>query len=273
MSLEGKVFVVTGAASGIGFATAEGLAREKALVVCVGRSEERQADVVARVNELGGKAEAVAGDLSLMADVRRVANEISTRHARIDALINNAGIWQAKREATSEGFEKTWAVNVLAPHLLSQMLLEPLRAARGRVVNLSSEEHTNGRIWWEDTQFEQGFSARHAYRQSKLAITMLTFALAARERDITANCLHPGIAGTRLFRNFPAFIRFWINLLMRKPAAAAGPVIRLATDPALADVSGRFFNRYKEHRAHGIALHPHLCTRLFELVQNQLGEA
>ncbi len=272
MSLEGKTFIVTGAASGIGMQTALGLARQKAHVVCVARSEDRLRQVLDQVKAAGGTAEAGVADLSLMADVRKLGEQIRSKHQSIHALINNAGIWQAKREATPEGFEKTWAVNVLAPHLLARELLEPLRAAKGRVVNVSSEEHTNGRIWWDNTQFETGFAARHAYRQSKLAITMLTNSLAERERGrITANSLHPGIVGTQLFRNFPKFIQFWIHLLMRKPEAGAEPVVRLAAAPELEGVTGKFFNRFKEHRPHGLALTESALERLWKLVEEQLA--
>ncbi len=272
MSIEGKTVVITGVGSGIGKEAARGLGRLKAHVVCVGRSEERIAPVLELVQQAGGTAESAVADLSLMADVRQLAGQIGGRHERIHALVNNAGVWQSKREVTAEGFEKTWAVNVLAPQLLAQGLIGPLREGKARVVNVSSEEHTNGRIWWDDTQLEKGFAARHAYRQSKLALTMLTVSLAEREKgSITANSLHPGIVGTQLFRNFPKFIQFWINLLMRKPEAGAAPVIHLAASPEVEGVTGQFFNRFRQCRAHGLALTEGPRVRLWELVERQLG--
>jgi NAD(P)-dependent dehydrogenase (short-subunit alcohol dehydrogenase family) len=271
MTLKDKVIIVTGAATGIGRYAALGLARQGAHVICVGRSTERLAPALEQIKSVGGSAEGAVADLSLMADVHKLAEQVGGAHPRIDALVNNAGVWLSRREVTPDGFEKTWAVNVLAPHLLAQLLLEPLRAANGRVVNVSSEEHLNGRIWWEDTQFESGFAARHAYRQSKLAITMLTAALAEREPGITANSLHPGIVGTELFRNFPAFIRFWIKLLMRTPESGAEPVIHLAADPGLKDVTGQFFVRGRRGRPHGLAMNEPSRARLWELVTRQLS--
>ncbi|MCC6575099.1 MAG: SDR family oxidoreductase [Planctomycetes bacterium] len=263
-SLSGKTALVTGAASGIGRVTAIELARRGAHVIVSARSPERANPVVDVILAAGGSAEALAMDLASLKSVRHAALELASRHNKLHVLVNNAGLWAGSRQITPDGFEATFAINVLAPFLFTNLLLPALRAARGRVVNVSSLEHYNGRIRWDDLQFERGYGARRAYQQSKLALTMLTNELARREQGLTANSLHPGVIATDLFRNMPAFVQFFIGLLMRSPEDGAQPQIRLAADAGFNDVTGRFFRRFKERPPHKLALDAAACKRLWE---------
>ena len=255
--MEGKTVIVTGAGSGIGRISALALAKQGANVVLVARSADRLKHVSDEIAKANGKSE----------------NLPIETHDKLDVLLNNAGLWCGKRQETSEGFELTWAVNTLAPFLLTQLLLGPLRAAKGRVINVASEEHTHGYINWDDVQYTKDFDAALAYRQSKLALVMQTITLAERESNaITANCLHPGVIGTNLFRNFPAFIRFWINLLMLSPEKGAQPQIRMASEPAWGDITGKYYVRFKQGRAHGTAQTETQRARLWKLLEQQVSQ-
>ena len=271
--MQGKTVLITGAAGGLGRLTALALARQGAHLIVHARSEEKAAPVVAEIMQLGGSAEPLAINLDVMQSVREGAARVCSKHPKLHALINNAGIWAGTREVTSEGFERTWAVNVLAPWLLTELLMEPLKAAQGaRVINLSSNEHYLGKIKWDNLHLEKGYAARYAYRRSKLALTMLTNEFAARVAGsgIVANSLHPGVSGTGLFRNFSGFIQFWIRLLMRSAESCSLPVIRLASAPELSSETGRFFRRFNIRRPHRLARDAAACKRLRDIVASQV---
>lgn len=270
MELKDKVVVVTGTGSGIGRIAARDLAKAGAHVVAIARSEQRLQPLVDEVKAQGGSLEPLACDMSLLSAVRACAGRLGG-HGQIHALVNNAGLWADKQRVTPEGHDETLAVNALSPHLLAQLLLPQLRAAGGRVVNVSSEEHLNGDIHWPDLSLKDVYSPRRAYRQSKLILTMLSITLAEREPKVQINSLHPGIIGTQLFRNFPRFIQFWINLLMRKPQDGADVLAWHVKSPDLAGVTGKFYSRYKERRPHGLALLQESRDRLWELVEGLTG--
>ncbi|MCA8915056.1 MAG: SDR family NAD(P)-dependent oxidoreductase [Planctomycetes bacterium] len=271
-AMDGKTVIVTGAGSGIGKVSALELAKKGALVVLVARSEDRIKPVHDAIAKAGGKSEILPVDLSSKQAIRDGAAKFLETHDKLDVLLNNAGLWVGKREVTADGLERTWAVNALAPFMLTQLMLEPLRAAKGRVINVASEEHTHGFMNWDDIQYENQFDPALAYRQSKLALVMQTLTLAEREAGvITANCLHPGIIGTNLFRNFPGFIRFWINLLMLSPEKGAQPQIRMASEVAWGDITGKYYVRFKEGRPHGSAQTASQRERLWKLLDQQAG--
>lgn len=267
MELKDKVVVVTGAGSGIGRIAARDLAKAGAHVLAIARSEARLQPLVDEVKAQGGSVQPLACDMSVLSAVREAAAKISAAHAQIHALVNNAGLWADQQRVTPEGHDETLAVNALAPHLLAKLLLPQLRAAKGRIVNVASEEHLNGDIHWDDLSLKGRYSPRRAYRQSKLILTMLSIAMSEREPDVQVNALHPGIVGTQLFRNFPRFIQFWINLLMRKPQEGANVLTWHVHSPEMGGVTGKFYSRYKERRPHGLALVKESRERLWEMVE------
>ena len=268
--MKGKTVLLTGAPGGIGRCVALALAKQGAHIIAHARSDEKAAPLVDEIKKAGGSAEAIGFELDSIKAVREAARALREKHARLDVLINNAAIWNGTRQLSADGFEKTWAVNVLAPYILMEELLEPLRAASGRVVNLSSNEHFLGRINWDDLQFEKGYAARYAYRRSKLTLTMLTNELAARESGITANSLHPGVSGTGLFRNFPKFIQFWTWLLMRSPEGCAAPIIRLASAEDVKGGTGKFFRRFNIRKPHRLARDLDACKRMRDIVSSHV---
>ncbi|MCA8913498.1 MAG: SDR family NAD(P)-dependent oxidoreductase [Planctomycetes bacterium] len=269
--MDGKTIIVTGAGAGIGKATALELGRRGAHVVVGARSEASAQPVVEAITRAGGKAEALAMDLTSLESIRAGLDKFLESHDSVDVLINNAGVWAGERKTTGEGHEITWSVNVLAPFRLTHLLSDALKRGAGKVINLSSSQHYKGDIHWDDLQLEKGYKPQRAYAQSKLAVTMLSLEHAARDTKLKVNAVHPGVAGTDLFRNFPAFIRFWINLLMSTPEKCAEPSIMVAGDPSYADVTGKFFYRKKQREPHALANDSEARKRLWDVVSGQAG--
>lgn len=202
-----RVMVVTGATSGIGRATAAALGRRGARVVLHGRSETKGRATITelRAEGVGGPLELVTADLSSLHEVRRLAATLLERYPRIDVLVNNAGAIFTEYRRTVDGIERTFALNHLAPFLLSSLLLDRLGAGpeRGRIVNVSSAAHQGATMNWDDPGREHDYSAFGAYGQSKLANILFTRELARRvgDRRIDANALHPGVVRTGFGRN------------------------------------------------------------------------
>jgi NAD(P)-dependent dehydrogenase (short-subunit alcohol dehydrogenase family) len=267
--LAGKTMLVTGAGGGMGREVALALAARGAHVIAHGRSEERVKPTLDAIARAGGKVEPAAFDLASLASTRAGAAELAARHKAIHGLINNAGFWAGGREVTPEGFEKTWAINVLAPFALWQGLAEPLRAGGARVVNVSSVQHEKGRIHWNDLGLADGFGAQKAYRQSKLALVMLNAELARRERDLRANAVHPGVIATELFRNMPWIVGVCIGAFCPSAEKGARTIWRLAAEAEFADTTGRYFHTYRPKPPHKEARDAASCARLWDVVAKQ----
>ena len=241
--------VVTGASSGIGRAAAVELARRGLRVVVVGRDARRLERTAGDMEKAAGEAqpEPLRADLASLDEVRTLAAGLLERHERIDVLVNNAGVLMGRRELTPDGYETTFAVNHLAAFLVTNLLLDRLRAsAPARVVTTSSAAHYSGRIDFADLQGERAFSGWQAYCDSKLANVLFTMALARRLEGtgVTANCVHPGVIRSRLGRKGPLSARVaWsaLNPFFRSPKAGARAIVHLASDPDAADVSGAYF--------------------------------
>ena len=198
--MAGRTVLVTGGTGGIGRATAVGLAAMGASVAIVGRDRERTEDAVREIRESsGGHPDAFVADMSVQAEVRRLADEVLGALPRIDVLVNNVGGYWDTRHVTADGLERTFALNHLAPFLLTHLLLDRLRAsAPARIVTVSSGAHSMGRIDFDDLGGERSYSGMRAYSQSKLANILFTYELARRlgACGVTANALHPGMVRT-----------------------------------------------------------------------------
>src|SRR5579859_1049749 len=219
MRMDGKVVLITGANSGVGFATARQLAELGAVVIMVCRDPGRGSaarNAVAQV-ATGPEPTLLLADLSSQAAVYALSDEVHARFARIDVLLNNAGAIFARRELTADGIEKTFAVNHLAPFLLTNLLLDLVRASpAGRIVTVASESHS-GRLDFDNLQGERRYSFLAAYNRSKLGNILFTYELARRlaGTGVTANCLSPGPTMTRFgdeMRGLPALF----PLLMKR---------------------------------------------------------
>jgi NAD(P)-dependent dehydrogenase (short-subunit alcohol dehydrogenase family) len=271
--------LVTGATSGIGRATALGLAAMGAHVAITGRDRGRTQDAAREIGAAGGvKVKVFIADLSSQAQVRRLASEVLEGLPRIDVLVNNAGGYWDTRHVTVDGLERTFAVNHLAPFLLTNLLLNRLeRSAPARVVTVASNAHATGRIDFDNLQGEQSYSGGRAYSQSKLANVLFTYHLARRMRGsgVTANALHPGVVRTSFGAEDPARIqRLLVPLLrpvMKSPARGAATSIHLASALQLEHVSGRYFANRRPRRSSARSNDQTVAARLWEASADLVG--
>ena len=265
--MSGKVCLVTGANSGIGKITARELARMGAHVVMVCRDRARGEAALAEVKQAtGGDAELMLCDLSSQADIRRFADEFKATHDRLDVLVNNAGVYLRKRTTTVDHLEATFAINHLGYFLLTNLLLDLLKqSAPARVVSVSSDAHAHGHINFDDLQGEKNYSGVRAYCHSKLANVLFTRELARRlaGSGVTANCLHPGAVATGIFRALPKPIEAIIKLVTLSPEKGAQTSIYLASAPAVAQVTGKYFVKCAEARPSAEAQDDQVASRLW----------
>lgn len=250
----GRVCLVTGANSGLGFATSTGLARLGATVIMLCRNIDRGTAARDRVRTETGNAHVslVVADLASLDQVRRAAAELALAHEQLHVLVNNAGIQARRRRVTVDGFEETFAVNHLAPFLLTSLLAPLLRAgAPARVITVASQVERMGRIHFDDLQLEHGYGPVRAYAQSKLANILFTYELASRlaGTGVTANCLHPGYVNTGLMRESPDWMRALWRPFLPNADRAARSAIYLASAPELEIVTGQYFERCRPVRS------------------------
>ena len=269
--MDGKVCVVTGASSGIGRVTALGLAARGATVVLICRNAESGTPVLEEIERRGGSARAVllTADLAAQRQVRHVAAAFLERFDRLDVLINNAGVagW-GTRLVTEDGLEATFAVNHLAPFLLTSLLLDRLRAsAPARAITVSSAAHRNSSLDFDNLQGERRYSPFGAYSRSKLANVLFTHELSRRLEGtgVTANCLHPGVVATGIFRNLPRWMRVvYSSPLLLSPEKGAETLLYLATAPEVAGVTGRYFVKRRPARSSRASCDATAARRLWE---------
>jgi len=269
-----KVCLITGATSGIGKATAMGLANMGASVVMVGRDRGRGEAALAEIKEGSANAsvDLMLTDLSSQEDIRRLADEFKDAYPRLDVLVNNAGVIRSKRVTSADGIEMTFAVNHLAYFLLTNLLLDLLKAsAPSRIVNVSSAEQRNGTIDFDDLQAEKGYKTAKAYGQSKLANVLFTYELARRLEGtgVTVNCLHPG-AGVRtnLGSGVSGVFGFTVRALtplMKSPEKGAETSIYLASSPEVEGLSGGYFVKKAEARSSDVSHDERIARRLWEV--------
>jgi NAD(P)-dependent dehydrogenase (short-subunit alcohol dehydrogenase family) len=278
--LQGRVCVLTGATQGIGRAAAEALLPTGVELVLVSRDATRLETVAAalRLRAPTAKVGVVAGDLSRMLEVRRVAAEIRARHQRVDLLLNNAGAVFSRREVTVEGLERTFALNHLAYFLLTQELLPLLRASTpARVVNVSSDAHRGARLDLDDLQLEHTpYTAFLAYGRTKLMNILFTREQARRLEGsgVTVNAMHPGFVRSGFGRNNPGLARTVISfaqLFARTPERGARTLAWLATAPEVAGLSGKYFVDEREEVPSAAARDDASALRLWEVSERLVG--
>jgi len=278
--MSGRVCVVTGATSGIGLVTARELARGGATVVAVGHDPGRTSDAVAKINAAAGNTpvRGIVADLFLQTEVRRLASEILAIHPRVHVLVNDAGAVFTKRAVTAEGIERTWALNVVAPFRLTQLLLPRLQeSAPARVVNVSSAAHRGVQLNFENLQGEGRYAGFGAYSRSKLAVLLLTYEFARRLNGthVTVNALHPGFVSTGFGKNNPgAFgsaIGVFSFLFGIRPDRGARTSIFLASDPSVENVTGKYFARRHEVASSPASYDAAAGARLWDVLALQTG--
>lgn len=261
--------MVTGASSGMGFETALALATPDAHVILACRDRDRGEDALRRIraHSAGASVELLLADLSSQRSIRELADRFRTRHDRLHVLVNNAGVGQRRRRLSADGLETTFAVNHMGYFLLTLLLLKALRAsAPARIVNVASEVHRRGRIDFGDLQLERGYSQYRAYANSKLANMLFTYELARRLADsgVAANCLHPGMVATEIWREAPWLARKLLRLVLKSPAAGAATAIYVAGAPQVAGVSGKYFVDRKQAESSAASRDAELARRLWQ---------
>lgn len=266
-----KICIVTGANSGIGKVTARELARRGATVLMVCRDREKGEAALQKIqpNAKNATLELFVADLSSQEQIRKLAADIKSRYPRIHVLVNNAGAIYPTRTTTIDGVETTFAVNHLSFFLLTNLLLDQLKAApSARIVNVSSQAHRYGTIEFDDLGLENGFNSMKSYAQSKLANLLFTYELARllNGTGITVNALHPGGVRTNFGKNLTGVAGFFfkhLGFFMRSPEKGAETVIWLATAPELEGVTGKYFFDKKEIKSSRLSYNHEVAKRLW----------
>jgi len=277
--MAGKTVLVTGASGGIGRATALGLGMLGAHLAITGRDRERTEHAAREIRTVGGgKVEVFVADLSSQSEVRRLADEVLQSLPRLDVLVNNVGGYWDTRHVTADGLEHTFALNHLAPFLLTNLLLDRLqKSAPARVVTVSSNAQAMGQIDFDDLQGERSYSGARAYNQSKLANVLFTYELARRLQgtSVTANALHPGVVSTSFGAEDPRRIQQllipFLRPFMKSPAKGAATSIHVASAPELEQVTGRFFANSKPKRSSKRSYDDATAAQLWQVSADLVG--
>jgi NAD(P)-dependent dehydrogenase (short-subunit alcohol dehydrogenase family) len=271
--MSGRTVLVTGGTGGIGKATAAGLAALGARVAITGRHRRRADEAAADIRAAGGpEVDVFVADMSSRAEVRRLAADVLQALPGLDVLVNNVGGYWNSRHVTADGLEHTFALNHLAPFLLTNLLLDRLREnAPARVVTVSSGAQAMGRIDFNDLQGERAYSGQRAYNQSKLANVLFTYELARRLEGsgVTANVLHPGVVRTAFGAEDPGGVqRLLVPLVrafMKTPEQGAATAVHLASAPDLEHVSGRYFANSAPKRSTARSYDEAVAARLWDV--------
>ncbi len=269
--MRGKICLVTGANSGIGKATAAGLARLGATVVLVCRDQARGEAALAEIQNSSNNHSLalMVADLSSQASIHHLTRAFQETYPQLHALVNNAGIAPWRRSITVDGIETTFAVNVLAPFLLTNLLLDRLKAsAPARIINVASAQHNP--LDFADLQNEKYFNAMRVYGQSKWAVILLSYELARRLQGsgVTVNCLSPGVVATRLSRDFPLAFRLMTRFLFNSPEKGAETSLYLASSSEVEGVTGKYFDRCKEAQSSRNTYDEAASQRLWDMSQH-----
>ena len=278
--MQGQVCVVTGATSGIGKAAAAALAQQGAEIIVVGRDPAR-AEATAAAIQAGGAppAKVEIADLARLDQVRALAGRLNQTLDRIDVLINNAGLVLNERQVTPDGYEHVFAVNHLAPFLLTNLLRPKLTAsAPARVITVSSDAHTAARLDLDDPNLEHGWSSWRSYSNSKLANILFTRELAGRLEGtgVTANCLHPGVVRTGFGRDARPLMRAGITIarpFMLSPERGADTIVYLASSPDVAAKTGGYYVKREPREPSAAARDDGLARGLWEISERLTGLA
>jgi len=272
--MKGKICLVTGASSGIGKETALGLADKGAHVVLLCRDRgrgEHAIQVIKRRSTLESPTlDLMIADLASHRSVREFAQKFKERYDCLDVLVNNAGLVMGKRTLTEDGIEWTFAVNHLAPFLLTHLLIETMKTSgHSRIVTVSSAAHHFGKIDFEDLQCEKGFYGFREYCSSKLANVLFTYELSRRLKGtgITANCLHPGLVRTNFGKSGSFSVRILVNLgkpFMINAKKGAATSIYLASSADVEGSSGKYFRNSRIARSSRISQDENIARELWE---------
>ncbi len=239
--------IITGGNAGIGKATAIHLAKNDFEVIILARDSQKSIDAKAEIEEQSGgkKIRLITVDLAEKSSILNACEIINSDYSSIDYLINNAGIMKRTLSTNTEGLELTFAVNFLAPFLLSRLLKEKLQSSNnGRITNVSSALYKKGKLPSSVPPDPKKFNGSEAYADSKLLVLLdgMFLSNAYSESNIQVNTMHPGVVGTEVFREYPKWVGSILNLLIMKPEKAAEAVAHISTSHSFDSTSGKYFN-------------------------------
>ncbi|XP_022106388.1 dehydrogenase/reductase SDR family member on chromosome X-like [Acanthaster planci] len=271
--MDSHVCLVTGASDGIGKHTAMRLAQTGATVLMHGRNPKKLSNALSEIARKTGNSslEGYTADLSSLSQVRALSEEIHSKHRRLDVLVNNAGVFMIDRIDSEDGYEMTFAVNVLAPFLLTSLLMDLLQTSESsRIIHVSSALHREYQPvkGFEPTTNWTHSDGRRAYVLSKVHEVMFTYKMADLLQDqgnISVNCLHPGRVNTKLLG------QAWKGKMSGIPVEEADFVFRAATDPRLDGVTGRYFEDDIDTRSSDITYNKDEQNRLWDILVNLTG--
>ena len=276
MELENKICIITGATSGIGKVTATHLAKEGVQLILPVRNIEKGEKIKKDINDATGNnnIRLMYCDLESLESVRNFAEAFKKEFSQLDLLINNAGVWFAKREVTIDGFEKNFAINHLAHFLLTMLLLDIIKKnSSARIISVSSEAHRFTDMNFEDLQSEKSFNSYKAYGQSKLANILFVKKLSEilKGTGVTVNCLHPGVVSTHLFDKMGGFSKGMFGLMMITPEKGAETSIYLATSDEVKNITGEYFKKKKVVKSSSASTNKESADKLWELSRKLVG--
>jgi NAD(P)-dependent dehydrogenase (short-subunit alcohol dehydrogenase family) len=278
--MKNKIVMITGATSGIGAVAAMELARLGATVVGVGRNPEKCTSVAARIQKETNNpyVEYLVADLASQAQVRQLVETFNAKYTNLDVLVNNAGAYFSTRQESAEGIEMTFALNHLNYFLLTNLLLDNLKAsAPARVINVSSNAHWSSRINFADIEGRRRYSSWTAYGQSKVANVLFTYELARRldGNGMTANALHPGFVASGFGHNNRDLIGWGTRVAQkiagRTPEEGAQTITYLVSSPEVEGVSGKYFVDKKAVPSSPASYDEGSARRLWELSEAMSG--
>jgi NAD(P)-dependent dehydrogenase (short-subunit alcohol dehydrogenase family) len=270
-SMKGKVCIVTGANSGIGRATAVGLAKREATLVMLCRDNACGEEALNDIVSLSGNdsIELMIADLASQNSIRQFVKDFKQKYENLHVLINNAGVNYNRRILTEDGLEMTFAVNTLAPFLLTNLLLDTLQSsAPARVINVASKMQSK-KIEFDNLQGEKHFSFMQSYGQSKAALITLTYEFARRfsDKGVTFNCLHPGGVNTKIAKNLKGIsgaISRNTMKFFKSPEEGAETSLYLASSPEVEKLSGKFFEDKKETKSKDVTYDESIAKQLWD---------
>jgi NAD(P)-dependent dehydrogenase (short-subunit alcohol dehydrogenase family) len=269
--MEGKICMITGANSGIGKATAIGLAKMGATIILVCRNKERGEKAFEKIKRKckNGSLDLMLADLSSQNEIHRLVKDFKEKYDKLNVLINNAGVNLSKRTMTVDGIETTLAVNYLAPFLLCNLLSDSLIAGKpARIVNVASSVQAKS-IDFDNLNGEKHYRQMKAYSMSKLALISFSYEFARRfdGNGVTINTLHPGYIRTKMIRNFRKWVKYFfpfISLFVKSPKRGAKTPIYCASSPDIEGVSGKYFKNRKESKSVKASYDEELAKKLWD---------
>lgn len=273
-NMAGRTCLITGASGGLGKATALGLARLGASVIMACRDETRGAVDRAEVEAMSGNKDVklVVLDLASQQSVREMAARFKAEGGRLDVLINNASVFKGKRSVTAEGLETMFGTNHLGHFLLTNLLLDELKASpQARVINITAP--STSKLNFDDLQGERKFNALSAFGASKMCNLLFTYDLARRLADtpVTSNALHPGLMKSNLMSEAPAPIRWLIRLFSSTPERASVSLLYMAASPRLSRATGKFFKGTKPSASNAYSRDEAVQRRLWDVSARLVG--